>query len=105
MDNNNVVSFEPNIPQWIVLKFPEGLNVAGKFGPRVMYTLEDGRRLYVDPDVAASIKMGGYKPGQPFTITKRQAGKQVKWDVDPVATKPEDMQGALARSIQDFRKT
>lgn len=82
---NEIVEFEPNVPVIVRLKYPEGLPVAGRGNvSRVMYSLEDGRRMFLDKPVADSIKMCAFQPGQPFTITKRVNGKTIRWDVDPI---------------------
>lgn len=81
--DNNIVVFEPNVPVVVKLKFPDGMLVAGRGNvPRVMYSLEDGRRMFLDKPVADSIKMCAFSPGQAFTICKRVNGKTTRWDID-----------------------
>jgi len=78
------ISFTPNIPHQVALRFPDGREVEGRFGNQMMYTLNDGRVMYLDLDVAAKINMLGPRKGEPFWIAKRWTGKKgdpVQWDV------------------------
>jgi hypothetical protein len=103
--NNNLVHFEPNIPQEVCLQYADGLNVTGRYGPQVLYTLMDGRRMYVSESVAASIRNSGFKPGIPFSITKRVGpNNHTRWDVNPVTTREEEMEPTLQRSVAAARK-
>ena len=45
------VIFPTNVPVTVTLAFQDGLDVEGRFGDQVMYTLEDGRVMYVAPMV------------------------------------------------------
>lgn len=83
MDNNHV-QFEPNVPQLVALQYSDGFQVTGARGqPRTMYTLVDGRKMFVDQAVAQSIRLHQFQPGEMFTVTKRVASSgQVRWDVD-----------------------
>jgi len=44
---STILKLEPNVPTELALQFPTGLNVTGKFGPQVLFTLTNNRRLYV----------------------------------------------------------
>ena len=45
------VVFEANVPVTATLAYPDGLKVQGPFGDQVMYSLTDGRVMYVPPVV------------------------------------------------------
>ena len=83
-DDNNQLKLEPNVPAQIALKFPEGRLVDSRFGQSVMFTLVDGRVLFLDSDVATSVNMLGVQPGERFFICKRWNGERkqpARWDV------------------------
>jgi hypothetical protein len=78
------VSFQSNIPEKVALAHPDGVHKNGMYGPRVMYTLIDGRVMWLDPDVAARIKTMGMLPGQEFWIVKRKPagrGQKTRWNI------------------------
>jgi hypothetical protein len=55
------VQFQTNVPVEIALKFESGKDVTGQYGDQVLYTLTDGRVIYVPPIVRkqiASVKAG-----------------------------------------------
>src|SRR5260370_13856954 len=78
------VRFKANIPEAFSLKWPEGKEVDSKFqrgAKQIMFTLEDGRTVYLYPKVAAMISDLGICSGEPFSICKRvviEAGKAKK---------------------------
>lgn len=78
------VSFTPNVPVLVALKFKDGKLVEGRFGDQVYYSFDQDRCAYLDPDVAAKINQLDPKPGQPFEICKYWSGKKgekPQWDV------------------------
>ena len=81
------VVFPTNVPVMATLAYDEGLDVEGRFGDQVMYTLEDGRVMYVAPMVRTKIEELGIGKGQPFTVCKaeRRNGSRrwIEWVVNP----------------------
>lgn len=77
-----------NVPEEIALKYSDGKEVEGRYGPQVFFSLADGRGFYAEPMVAEMIKAKGLKPGQPFAICKNEvkngAKKTIGWEVKPV---------------------
>src|SRR4029077_4165553 len=66
--------------------------VDGRYGPQVLYTLADGRLMYLEPKAARRINELKITAGEPFSICKREAGngqkRTVEWEVnrlEPVA--------------------
>jgi len=60
-----ILKFEINKPETISLMFPDGKNIVNKFNvEQVMFTLTDGRIMFVTPDVAQRIRLLDVKPGQ-----------------------------------------
>jgi len=46
------VVFQTNVPVTAALAYADGMNVEGRFGDQVMYTLSDERVMYVPPIAA-----------------------------------------------------
>ncbi len=48
----NILPFRLNVPAEVILERPEGTLVQGRYGDRVMFSLADGRVMYVPPFVS-----------------------------------------------------
>ena len=69
----DTVKFQTNIPEVVSLAFAKGKPVSSQFGgDQVMYSLEDGRRMYLPPFVAEKIEAAGISARMPFAICKRE---------------------------------
>ena len=66
------VQFQTNIPVEVALKYSDGKDVTGQYGDQVLYTLTDGRVMYVPPIVKKKIEKAGIARGELFTITKAE---------------------------------
>jgi len=81
----DVVEFAPNVPQQIPgLKWPDGKIISNQYGERMMYTLTDGRVMFLDLDVGAKINLIELQPREAFWIRKTSSGRKgdlVQWDV------------------------
>jgi len=78
------VTFPPNTPVTVALKYAQGKRVSGMNGERVMLSVLDGRVMFLDLDVAARIEELGVNVRESFSITKLWNGKKespVKWEV------------------------
>src|SRR5262245_24409354 len=108
----STVEFQPNVTEVIRLRFPEGKPVQSRFGgDRVMFTLSDGRRMFLDADVAIKIDQLGVEVDEPFTITKQFMGRRANrdrwnWAVErlaadpaPAATEDTELERQLRASI------
>src|SRR5579863_826590 len=51
----NILRFEANTPIQVALKFEGGREVDGRYGPQILYTLADGRLMYLEPKAARRI--------------------------------------------------
>ena len=69
---NDKVQFQTNVPVEIALKYDDGKEVNGQYGDQVMYTLTDGRVMYVPPIVKRRIDELGIGRGELFTLTKAE---------------------------------
>jgi hypothetical protein len=80
----NVVAFDMNVPVQLAVKYssPQLFNTAK--GPRARFSCVDGRTLFLDPEVAASIPQMGIRPHEPFNICLRwngERGQAKRWDI------------------------
>src|SRR5271165_5194426 len=81
------VVFEANVPVSAMLAYADGLKVQGRFGDQVMYSLTDGRVMYVTPLVRDKLVELGIRQNEPFDICRaeRREGNRrfVDWVVEP----------------------
>jgi len=66
------VQFQTNVSIDVALKYNDGKEVTGQYGDQVLYTLTDGRVMYVPPIVKKNIDELGIGRGELFTITKAE---------------------------------
>lgn len=67
------VKFQTNIPEIVALQYAQGKAVESPYtGDQVMFTLVDGRVMYLPPFVADKIHGAGIPARQPFAIVKRE---------------------------------
>jgi hypothetical protein len=85
--SSTILKLEPNVPTELALQFANGMDVSGNYGPQVLFTLTNNRRLYVDLDVAKEIRSLSLAPHQPFIITRGIKG--ASWTVERKPVKPE----------------
>jgi len=81
---STILKLEPNVPTELALENPAGLEVQGNYGPQVLFTLTNRRRLYVPLEVGKEIRSLTLAPGQPFTICKvqREGQRSFNWVVE-----------------------
>ena len=77
--------FQTNIPVEVALKYGDGKDVTGQYGDQVLYTLTDGRVMYVPPIVRKQIEDLEIGRGELFTITKAEkkngTRRTIEWHV------------------------
>jgi hypothetical protein len=82
------VLFQTNVPVTVALAYPDGINVEGRYGDQVMYTLTDERVMYVPPIVRSKLAESGIGKNEPFSICKaeRREGNRrfIEWIVNRV---------------------
>jgi hypothetical protein len=80
------VAFQINVPVTVALAYPDGIQVDGRYGDQVMYTLADERVMYVPPIVRTRISELGVGKGESVTVckTERREGTRrfVEWQVE-----------------------
>src|ERR1700733_12620716 len=69
----NILPFHLNVPTEVILERPEGTPVQGRYGDRVMFSLADGRVMYVPPFVANKLQAEGVASGERFELCKTQS--------------------------------
>jgi hypothetical protein len=80
----DVVDFPPNAPVTVALKYSQGRTISGQYGERVMFTLTDGRVMFLAPEVAGRIESLGINVRESFTITRGSTGQNsapATWDI------------------------
>src|SRR5215471_10094314 len=81
------VVFEANVPVAATLAYADGLKVQGRFGDQVMYSLTDGRVMYVPPIVRDKLLELGIRQNEPFNICRaeRREGNRrfFDWVIQP----------------------
>jgi hypothetical protein len=89
---NSILKPEPNTPTEIALATPQGIEVRGNYGPQMLFSLTDHRRLYVPLEVGKEIQSLSLAPGQSFLLTKatRNGQRGYDWKVErkPVEASP-----------------
>lgn len=68
---NEKVQFSTGETEIVTLKYDTGKQVEGRFGAQFMYGLEDGRIMFVEPEVNGQIAKLGARKGDTIGITKR----------------------------------
>ena len=78
-----VVKFAPNVPVEVALKFAlPGKIISTHTGERVLYTLADGRVMFLDLGVAKKVEDLGVNVREKFFVCRPEAGKKdAEWNV------------------------
>ncbi len=88
---NEKVQFRTNVPVEVALKYNDGKEVTGQYGDQVLYTLTDGRVMYVPPIVKGKIDEAGISKGELFTITKAEKKNGTRRTIEWVIGTNEDV--------------
>lgn len=82
---SEILRFETNVPVEVALRYEEGKRVEGRYGDQAMYSLADGRVMYVPLFVERRIKDLGIGRNELFEICKREVRKDsfrsIEWQV------------------------
>jgi hypothetical protein len=79
-----VVDFPANVPVTVALKYAQGRTVSTQYGERIMFSLVDGRVMFLDPAVAGQIEPLDINVAENFTVTRKwdgQKGSAISWEV------------------------
>jgi hypothetical protein len=88
---SDILRFQTNIPEEFSLKFSDGKEVEGNFGPQIMFSLEDGRKAFLPPIVETKFKSLGIGRGERVSVCKTEVKGRAVWvvkRVDPPAPRP-----------------
>ena len=100
----NILPFQLNVPAEVILERPEGTLVQGRYGDRVMFTLADGRIMYVPPFVASKIQAESIAPGDRFQLCKTQVRngnrRSIEWTVRRLDPSEPDADTPLERDLR-----
>jgi len=97
---SGILRFNTNIPEEISLQRDMGRHVQGRYGEQVMYSLADGRVMYVPPYVEQRIEDLVIAPGEPFEICKTETTDGPP-PLDRVA-RPDDRRTAAAERVSQL---
>jgi hypothetical protein len=76
------ITFVPNLPQVVTLKYPVGKIVSGRFSDQVMWGLEGDKVMFLSLHVAQQINSLKPETGDTIGICKVvQEGQTIAWDV------------------------
>lgn len=83
---SETVKFQTNVPEVLSLAFSQGKEVSSQYGgDQVMFSLDDGRRMYVSPYVAGKIYEAGISAHTDFTLCKREVThgnrRAIEWEI------------------------
>jgi hypothetical protein len=97
VSGGSTLKLQTNVPEVIALEFSEGRAVQSQFGgDQVMYSLTDGRRMYVSPFVADKIRHAGITAGVPFEMCKREVARGNQRSVEYQIRTINDVSGGAA---------
>ena len=82
-----VVEFPNNVPVTVALRYPHAKTVSSQHGERFMFSLSDGRVMFLDPEVGGKIEALGINVRENFSITRTwDEQKSIStWEVARVA--------------------
>jgi hypothetical protein len=76
------VQSQANVPIEVALKYNDAKEVTRQCGDQVLYTLTDGRVMYVPPIVKKKLDELGIGRGELFTITKAEKKNGTRRTID-----------------------
>ena len=69
-----IIEFPPNVPVEVSLKYAQGRLLATQYGERMMFSLTDGRVMFLHPQTAGKIEAAGINVNERFQITRSSNG-------------------------------
>lgn len=99
------VLFQNHVPEPVALAYPDGVEKEFQKENRswrsVMYTLVDGRVMWLDPEVAQKIRVAQIQPQQTFWLCKRPVrGQKARWDLYLEDPTPRAQESPLERDMR-----
>src|SRR6204780_1611335 len=96
------LQFQTNVAIDVALKYNDGKEVTGQYGDQVLYTLTDGRVMYVPPIVKRRIDELGIGRGELFTITKAEKKHGTRRTIEWLVAAGERAERDTRTSTQDL---
>ena len=69
-----IIEFPPNVPVEVSLKYAQGRLLSTQYGERMMFSLTDGRVMFLHPQTAGKIEAAGINVNERFQITRLSNG-------------------------------
>src|ERR1700720_3599568 len=96
------VQFQTNVAIDVALKYNDGKEVTGQYGDQVLYTLTDGRVMYVPPIVKTRIEELGIGRGELFTLTKAEKKSGTRRTIEWLVAAGRAEEGDTQASTQEL---
>jgi hypothetical protein len=96
------ITFETNVWQELRLKWPDGKDLTGAYGPSVMFTTDDGRVMFLPPVAGAKVRALNLQSGEPVNIRKASVNgangskPHIEWQVERPAESQQQLFAAPA---------
>jgi len=97
------VQFHPGVPVEVILA-KEGELISGTWKDIVVYQLQDGRALYLESDVAASLNEMEIQVGEKFFVCKYFADKEKRQTAWNVWLAPETEKARAAKEAPEIER-
>ena len=79
---HEIVEFPADTPVEVALKYPTARQITTDHGERAMFSLVDGRVMFLDLEVAGQIEAAGLNVRERFTMTRHQnGGPRSTWEI------------------------
>src|ERR1700683_104856 len=95
------LQFQTNVAIDVALKYNDGKEVTGQYGDQVLYTLTDGRVMYVPPIVKRKIDELGIGQGELFTLTKAEKKNGTRRTIEWLVAAGERGEGDVQTTAQE----
>jgi hypothetical protein len=95
------VQFQTNVTVEVALKYNDGKEVNGQYGDQILYTLTDGRVMYVPPIVKRKIDELGIGRGELFTLTKAEKKNGTRRTIEWLVAAGERVEGHTQTGDQE----
>lgn len=76
MASEGILKLQTNIPEIIALEYGDGRIVQSQYsGDQLMFSLTDGRKMYLPPFMGDKLKQAGIAAGTPFELCRREVSR------------------------------
>jgi hypothetical protein len=104
--NSSEIKLEYGVPEIFALKYVSGKNVEGRYGPRVLFTASDDRKLWLDAEDGSDLERGmrelAIQPGEFVMVTKirhpRGGGHSIRVELAEESKLEQDLKRSIANA-------